>query len=196
MTTRPYVLLSVAMSIDGLINDETPNGHPLSNEEDFDRVDHVRADCDAILIGAGTLRNDNPRMTIKSAERRAARLAAGKHEHLTKIVVTASGDIDPSLRWFHSPGNRLIYTTEASAPSLRRTIGALAEVVSLGPTIDFTTMLNDLGDRGTETLMVEGGEQIHTELLTQDLVDEIQLVVAPLLIGSGPRFLGRTKYLW
>ena len=86
MANRPYVLLSVAMSIDGLINDTTPDGLPLSNEADFDRVDQVRAECDAILIGAGTLRNDNPRMTIKNPERRAQRLAAGKPEHLAKIL--------------------------------------------------------------------------------------------------------------
>lgn len=89
MTKRPYVVLSVATSIDGLINDTTPGGLPLSNEADFDRVDQVRADCDAILIGAGTLRGDDPRMTVKSAESRAQRVAAGKTEHPAKVLVTA-----------------------------------------------------------------------------------------------------------
>ena len=196
MPSRPYVLLSVATSIDGLINDESPGGHPLSNAEDFDRVDQVRAECDAIMIGAGTLRNDNPRMTIKSDERRAARVAAGKPEHLTKVLVTASGNVDPEFRWFHTPGRRIVYTTDDSATKLDETVGELAEVVPLGPSIDFGKLLDDLGTKGIETLMVEGGEQIHTTLLTQGLADEIQLVVAPLLVGSGPRFLSQTTYPW
>lgn len=196
MANRPYVLLSVATSIDGLINDTTPGGLPLSNEADFDRVDQVRAECDAILIGAGTLRNDDPRMTIKNADRRAKRVEAGKPEHLAKILVTGSGDIDPSFRWFHTPGRRIIYTTDTAEAPLRQLVTDLAEVVPLGPAIDFTRLLDDLGARGIEKLMVEGGEQIHTSLLSNGLVDEIQLVVAPLLVGTGPHFLGQTTYPW
>lgn len=196
MAKRPYVLLSVAVSIDGRINDTTPGGLPLSNEADFDRVDQVRSECDAILIGAGTLRNDNPRMTIKSAERRAQRVAAGEPEHLTKIVVTASGDIDPTLRWFHTPGSRLVYTTNASFDELKQSLLGLAEVVSLGPSIDLTLLLADLSERGIERLMIEGGERTHTEFLGRALVDEIHFVVAPLLVGSGPRFLGDAQYPW
>ena len=196
MANRPYVLLSVAMSIDGLINDTTPDGLPLSNEADFDRVDQVRAECDAILIGAGTLRNDNPRMTIKNPERRAQRVAAGRPEHLAKILVTASGKIDPTFRWFHTPGHRIIYTTDHTAPELRNLVGNLAEVVAVGPDIDFEQLLDDLGSRGITKLMVEGGEQIHTTLTSHGLVDEIQLVIAPLLVGTGPRFLDQTIYPW
>ena len=74
---RPYVLLKVAQSIDGYIDDTTPEHLVLSSEEDLDRVDEVRARCDAILIGATTLRRDNPRLRIKSPQRRAGRVAWG-----------------------------------------------------------------------------------------------------------------------
>jgi len=63
---RPYVLLSCAMSIDGHIDDNGPERLLLSNAEDFDRVDEVRASCDAIMVGAGTVRRDNPRLLIRS----------------------------------------------------------------------------------------------------------------------------------
>lgn len=57
-------------------------------------------------------------------------------------------------------------------------------------------LLHDLGDRGVGRLMVEGGEQIHTAFLSQGLVGEIRMAVAPLLVGSGPRFLADTRYPW
>src|SRR5262245_44525017 len=77
MPQRPYVLLSCAMSVDGYIDDTSPDRLLLSNEADFDRVDSVRAECDAIMIGANTLRRDNPRLLVNSPERRAAREARG-----------------------------------------------------------------------------------------------------------------------
>lgn len=75
--SRPYVLLSAAVSLDGCLDDAGPERLFLSNAEDFDRVDAVRASCDAILVGAGTLRADRPRLLVKSAQRRADRVAAG-----------------------------------------------------------------------------------------------------------------------
>jgi len=194
--SRPYVLLSVAASIDGHINDGTDVGLPLSNAEDFDRVDQVRAECDAILIGAGTLRGDDPRMTVKSEQRRADRVAAGKPADPAKLLITVSGDVDPSTRWFTTPGHRIIYTIDQAAAALKERVGDLADVVTMGATIDYGNMLDDLAGRGIESVMVEGGEQVHTTLMTEGHVDEIHFVLAPLLVGSGPRFLGETSYPW
>lgn len=94
--SRPYVLLSVATSIDSRIDDASTDRLLLSNAEDFDRVDQVRAESDAILIGAGTMRADNPRLLVNSEARRAARVAAGKPAFPLKVTITASGDIDPA----------------------------------------------------------------------------------------------------
>jgi len=73
MGPRPYVLLSCAMSVDGFIDDTTAERLLLPNAADFDRVDQVRAESDAIMIGAVTLRRDNPRLLVNSPERRAER---------------------------------------------------------------------------------------------------------------------------
>ena len=75
MTDRPYVLLSCAVTMDGYIDDTTDERLLLSNDADFDRVDAVRATCDAILIGANTIRRDNPRLVVRSQARRAERAA-------------------------------------------------------------------------------------------------------------------------
>uniref|UniRef100_UPI002455E233 RibD family protein n=1 Tax=Nocardia brasiliensis TaxID=37326 RepID=UPI002455E233 len=115
MATRPYVLLSVAVSVDGYIDDAGPQRLRLSGPADFDRVDQVRADSDAILIGAETLRRDNPRLLVDSAERRAARVAAGKPEYPVKITVTSGGGLDPGLRVWHHGGEKLVFSTDAGA---------------------------------------------------------------------------------
>ncbi len=103
---RPYVTLKVATSIDGYIDDTSPSRLLLSNKEDFDRVDQVRADSDAILIGASTMRADNPRLLVNSEERRAARVAAGKAEYPLKVTVTKTGDLKEDLKFWHHGGER------------------------------------------------------------------------------------------
>ena len=73
-----YILLSCAISLDGYLDDASDERLVLSNAADLDRVDAVRAGVDAILVGANTVRNDNPRLSVRSPARRAAREAAGK----------------------------------------------------------------------------------------------------------------------
>lgn len=193
---RPYVLLSVATSIDGYIDDLGSDRLLLSNEADFDRVDSVRADSDAILIGAGTLRADNPRLLVNSPVRRTERVAAGKPEYPLKVTVTGTGKLSADAKFWHHGGQKLVYTTDAAEPLLRNELGDLADVHSLGPAIDFPALLDDLGRRGIERLMVEGGGSIHTALLSQGLADELQMVVAPLLVGEAgaPRFLSPERF--
>ncbi|WP_028475956.1 dihydrofolate reductase family protein [Nocardia sp. CNY236] len=194
--TRPYVLLSIAVSIDGYIDDTGPERLRLSNAADFDRVDQLRADSDAILIGAQTLRSDNPRLLVDSPDRRAARLAAGKPEYPLKVTVSAGGDLSPKLQFWHHGGDKLVYTTAAGAKRLVERLSNLADVVNLGAGVDFGAVLDDLGVRGVTRLMVEGGTRVHTALLAADLADELQMAVAPILIGTAgaPRFLAHATY--
>ncbi|WP_035800156.1 RibD family protein [Kitasatospora mediocidica] len=196
MSTRPFVLLSVATSVDGHIDDTTPDRLLLSNPADFDRVDQVRADSDAILIGGNTLRSDNPRLLVNSEERRAARVAAGKPEYPLKVTISASGDLSRDLKFWHFGGEKVVYTTDSAAAKLREELDGLADVVSTGDSVDFGLLLDDLAARGVERLMVEGGGQIHTQFLSQGLADEIQLAIAPLVVGdaAAPRFLHPATY--
>ncbi len=193
---RPYVLLSVATSVDGYIDDTSPDRLLLSNAEDFDRVDQVRAESDAILIGAGTIRADNPRLLVNSAERRATRVAKGLPEYPLKVTVSGSGGLSPDAKFWHHGGEKLAYTTDSGEEKLRDQLAGLADVVSLGTAIDFGKLLDDLGGRGVQRLMVEGGGAIHTAFLSQGLADEIHLAIAPLVVGdaSAPRFLNPASY--
>ena len=82
MPDRPYTLLSCGMSIDGYLGSARPRRLELSNDADFDRVDAVRASCDAILVGAATVRTDNPRLLVRSKTRREDRDRHQRHERL------------------------------------------------------------------------------------------------------------------
>src|ERR1700750_263234 len=93
MAERPYTLLSCSVSLDGYLGDETPR-LALSNDADFDRVDEVRASCDAIMFGAGTVRTDTPRLVIRSQARRDRRTALGLPASPMKITVTDRADLD------------------------------------------------------------------------------------------------------
>ncbi|MEU9647280.1 dihydrofolate reductase family protein [Streptomyces sp. NPDC048188] len=194
--SRPYVILSAAMSVDGYLDDTNPDRLRLSNEPDFDRVDQVRAESDAILIGANTMRRDNPRLLVNSDERRAKRIADGKPEYPLKVTVTAAGDLSPDLKFWHHGGEKLVITVDDAVDKVRTALGDLADVVSVGPDLDWGMALDELGRRGVERLMVEGGGTIHTQLMAQDLADEVHLAIAPLLVGQpeAARFLGAAAY--
>ncbi|BAJ30584.1 putative 5-amino-6-(5-phosphoribosylamino) uracil reductase [Kitasatospora setae KM-6054] len=195
---RPHVLLSAAVSIDGHLDDASPERLLLSNAADFDRVDALRADSDAILVGGGTLRADNPRLLVNSPERRAARTAAGLPAYPLKVTLSASGRLDPALRFWHTGGAKLAYTTDATAPALAAALAGApgTEVVGLGAAVPLGAVLDDLGARGVRRLMVEGGGSVHTRFLAEGLADELQLAVAPLLVGQAdaPRFLSPAAY--
>ncbi|MDQ0991731.1 dihydrofolate reductase family protein [Streptomyces sp. V3I7] len=192
----PYVLLSAAVSLDGYLDDTGPERLLLSSPADFDRVDEVRASVDAILVGAGTIRADNPRLLVNAPARRAARVAAGKTEYPLKVTVSGSGDLDPGAKFWHTGGEKLLCTTERGAERARG-LGIAADIVALGPDLDWRALLTHLYEvRRVRRLMVEGGGAVHTQLLRQGLADELQLVLAPLLVGDpkAPRLFGPGDY--
>ena len=104
MTGRPYVVLSCAMSLDGCLDGTGGERLVLSGAADLDRVDAERAAADAILVGAGTIRRDDPRLLVRSAGRQAARAARGLPPQPAGVTVTASGDLDPAARFFRGAG--------------------------------------------------------------------------------------------
>jgi riboflavin-specific deaminase-like protein len=187
------------MSIDGYLDDAAQERLLLSNDADFDRVDDVRATCDAILVGSNTIRQDDPRLMIRSVSRQEARVARGERPHPLKVTVTGSCSIDPEARFFTlGEVEKLVYCGSASAPSARERLGAVATVVDGGDPVDLGFVVDDLGARGVRRLMVEGGGSMHTQFLTAGLADELQLVVAPFFVGDSraPRFVSDGDFPW
>jgi 5-amino-6-(5-phosphoribosylamino)uracil reductase len=196
---RPYVLLSCSMSIDGYIDGASESRLLLSNDLDFDRVDRVRAGVDAIMVGATTVRNDDPRLLVRDPGLRARRRASGLPETPAKVTVTARGMLDCSARFFADDGSeKLVYAASPVVGGLTTRVGPAAEVVDGGVPLRMSSVTADLHDRGVRRLMVEGGSSVHTQLLADDLVDELQLVVAPFFVGEpgARRFVGEGHFPW
>src|SRR5215469_16008326 len=185
MVDRPYTLLSCGMSLDGYLDSATIARLQLSNDADFDRVDAVRASCDAIFVGANTVRTDNPRLLVRSPERRRERVARGLAPSPMKITVTARGDLDPRADFFTTGDTaKLVYCPTPSVATVCRRLGSFATVVDAGQPLTMRRICEDLAERSVQRLMVEGGGSIHTQFLTADLADELDLVVAPFLVGD------------
>ncbi len=199
MSDRPYVLLSCSMSIDGYLDAASDERLLLSNDADFDRVDEVRASCDAILVGARTVRRDNPRLMVRDQARRDARVARGLPASPMKITVTAQAMLDPAAA-FVATGDveKLVYCASRRVEHARRKLGEVATVVDGGEPVDLNWVTKDLHTRGVSRLMVEGGGTIHTQFLTADLADELHLVVAPFFVGDSraSRFVGDGHFPW
>jgi 5-amino-6-(5-phosphoribosylamino)uracil reductase len=185
MPDRPYTLLSCGVSLDGYLDRAGPGRLVLSTTADLDRVDEVRAGCDAILVGAGTVRNDDPALTVKSQFRRAARQARGATAQPVKITLTERADLDAAARFFTTgTGERLVYCASAKVEQARDRLGEVAVVVDAGERVEVGHLSADLHDRGVRRLMVEGGGSVLTQFLAGDVADELQLVVAPFFVGD------------
>ena len=199
MLDRPYTLVSCALSIDGYVGSATPRRLELSNDADFDRVDAVRASCDAIMVGAATVRNDNPRLLVRSEARREERVARGLPPSPIKVTVTERAELDPSAEFFTAGDTeKLVYCSSRRVPDARSRLGPAATVVDAGAPVEMRRISEDLGAHGVERLMVEGGCKVHTQFLTDNLVDELQLVVAPFFVGDSraPRFVSDGHFPW
>jgi 5-amino-6-(5-phosphoribosylamino)uracil reductase len=199
MPDRPYTLLSCSMSIDGYLDSSMPRRLELSNQDDFDRVDAVRASCDAIMVGAATVRNDNPRLVVRSNTRRDERIARGLPPSPIKVTVTERVELDAGAD-FVTTGEteKLVYCASRRVIDARSRLGPIATVVDAGQPVHMHTISEDLAARGVERLMVEGGGKVHTQFLTDNLADELQLVVAPFFVGDSraPRFVSDGRFPW
>jgi 5-amino-6-(5-phosphoribosylamino)uracil reductase len=199
VTDNPYVTLSCATSLDGYIDRADPPRLTLSSEEDFERIDDVRASNDAILVGARTVRRDNPRLLVRSSARQDQREDAGLTRSPWKVTVTASGELDPDAAFFTTGDSpKLVYCPTPEAVRIRQRVGHTAIVVGLGTGVTMTDLVADLADRGIRQLMVEGGGTIHTQFLAANLADELDLAIAPFFVGDprAPRFAGDGEFPW
>jgi 2,5-diamino-6-(ribosylamino)-4(3H)-pyrimidinone 5'-phosphate reductase len=198
--TRPRILINVAMTADGKIDTFERKGAAISSAADKARVDRLRAEVDAIMVGGRTLLDEDPKLTVRSAELRRERVARGLVENPAKVgVVTdlalAAGPGDrsewrrePPLRNFlgTGPAKVFLFTTRCNDPELLdyfHTSGA--KVSALGhDRVDLLQVFASLHQEGIRTVLVEGGGTLLAELFRLGLVDELTIYVAPRVFGG------------
>jgi 5-amino-6-(5-phosphoribosylamino)uracil reductase len=145
------------------------------------------------------VRTDNPRLLVRSQALRAERVARGLAPSPKKITVTGRVDLDARSNFFTTgEAEKLVYTPSPRVADARALLGPVATVVDGGRPVQMRRLTEDLADRGVGRLMVEGGGVVHTQFLSDDLVDELQLVVAPFFVGdsSAPRFVSDARFPW
>lgn len=183
---RPYVTVNFAMSADGKLSTKERRQVKISGNEDFKRVDQLKAGTDAIMVGIGTVIADDPSLTVKSEELKQARVSRGLDENPVRVVVDSRGRIPVNAAVLNKgPGKRVIGCAEGVDPGTLRTLKSQATVIITGKQeVDLNELLSRLYEMGVRNLMVEGGGTLLWSMFDLGLVDEMFQFIGNMVIGG------------
>jgi len=183
---RPFVHVNVAMSADGKLSTSERRQVKISGSADFSRVDRMKAESDAIMVGIGTVLADDPSLTVKSTDLRSARRAKGLPEHPVRIVVDSRARTPIDAAILHKgEGVRVIACSEKAEEGKKDGLSRYARIIVAGnDTVDLTALLSSLHAMGIRTLLVEGGGTLIWGLFRAGLVDRLTCYVGNRVIGG------------
>lgn len=185
-TDPAWLRVNFVTSIDGAVEVDGVTAD-LSSPPDQRVMGLLRRQCDALLVGAGTLRIEGYGPLLLDEPSRRWRRQRGLPEHPTLVVVSSSLALDPTQLAFAEAPTRPIVLTDSTAPANRRSaLAATTEVIEAGEeSVDLAAALALLRDRGLRQVLSEGGPHLLGGLTAADLVDELCLTVSPVLAGAG-----------
>ncbi|MEW6070125.1 MAG: 2,5-diamino-6-(ribosylamino)-4(3H)-pyrimidinone 5'-phosphate reductase [Candidatus Thermoplasmatota archaeon] len=170
---RPYVIINCAMSADGKIALPTRVQTRISNEEDMRRVHLLRATCDAILVGIGTIIADNPKLVVKKEY-------CVTPKNPMRVVIDSKCRIPKDANVLDGSAKTVIAVAKGYKKDLKN-----ADVIECGKDeVDLKKLLARLGKMGMRKLLVEGGSKIIWSFLSQGLADELNIFVGSIVIGG------------
>ena len=153
---KPFVFINVASSVDGKISDESRKQLRISCDEDLKRVDRLRAESDAIMVGIGTVLADNPRLTVKSEELRRWRIEQGKPENPIRIVVDSRCRIPLNAEVLNGEAKTIVAVSKLANRSKVEKLRRKAEVVVFGENkVNLADLMRYLYEIGVRKVMVE-----------------------------------------
>jgi 2,5-diamino-6-(ribosylamino)-4(3H)-pyrimidinone 5'-phosphate reductase len=176
-----HVFVNAAMSADGKLSDRTRSQVALSSDEDFERVDRLRAESDAILVGVGTVLADDPSLTVKDDERRA------EGGNPVRVVLDSRARTPDGAAVLDDDAETVVAVTDKAPDGRPDALRGSAEVVrtpSYDGRVDVGAVVDALSDRGVERLMVEGGGETVASFLRAGVVDEVTVYSAPVFVGG------------
>ena len=182
----PHVTVNLAMSADGKLSTIERRQVKISGQKDFRRVDVLKAENDAIMVGIGTVLADDPSLTVKSPELKENRLSGGRDENPVRIIVDSNARTPCNAEIVHKgPGKRIIAVSESADPEKLKELGKYADIIIAGTgRVDLKSLLVELSARGIRSLMVEGGGSLIWSLFENNLVDEYYTCIGNIIIGG------------
>jgi len=183
---RPYIFINAAMSADGKISTYKRKQVRISGINDFERVDHLRADADAIMVGIGTVLADNPSLTVKSRDLRCNRKERNGCENPVRIVVDSMAITPLDADIFNKgEGEKIIAVSETAPDDRVEKLKKKARIIIAGrDRVDLVALMSGLKELGIDTLMVEGGATLNWSLISLGLVDEVFTYIGSLFLGG------------
>jgi len=183
---RPHVFVNVAMSADGKLSTEERRQVRISGDSDFRRVDLIKSQCDAIMVGIGTVLADDPSLTVKDALLRKNRTDEGRDENPVRIVIDGRARTPVDADILHKgPGKRIIAVSGSADPEKTALLSQYAEIQVCGDErVWLSSFLEYLGTLGIRSLMVEGGGTLIGSLFAEGLVDELFTCIGNMIIGG------------
>ncbi len=180
---RPWVLLKMAGSLDGKSAARDGSSRWITGEAARADVQRLRAWADAVVVGAGTVRSDDPRLTVRDP-------AFSRANPPTRVVLDSTGRVSADRAVFSDDAPTLVATTDRASRETREAWRARgADVVVLDRDasggVSLAALLDELGKREAQGLLLEGGPTLAWSALREDLVDEVVFYLAPKLVGGG-----------
>lgn len=180
---RPYVILSAAMTLDGKIATKTGSSN-ISGKKDLERVHELRKECDAIMVGIGTVIADDPRLTVHKID-------ANPDDNPVRVVVDSKCRTPIDARITNSDAKTIIvcardYKEDLMASEKYETFRKrkVKFFYSGSERVDLKLLMSYLHEEGIDKLMLEGGSTLNFSMLKAGLIDEIRVCVAPMVVGG------------
>lgn len=174
---RPYVLVNCAMSADGKTALPNRNQLRISSDEDIERMYKLRNEFDAVLVGIGAVLSDNPRLTVKE------KYVKNLHQPL-RIVLDPKCRTPKDSLVVNQTAKTCVITAEKCDTKFEDNIEIIVCPIDKEGLIDLEKLLDILYKRGIKTLMVEGGGTVIWSFLRSDLVDDLYVYIAPIIVGG------------
>ncbi|SFS07678.1 2,5-diamino-6-(5-phosphoribosylamino)pyrimidin-4(3H)-one reductase [Halomicrobium zhouii] len=181
-----HVVVNAAMSADGKLSTREREQVAISGPDDFDRMDRLRAESDAVMVGVGTVIADDPSLTVDDAARRAGREEAGDPPNPARVVADSRVRTPPDATVLDDRAHTYLLVSQAAPPDfVEQMEDAGATVIATGQDrVELVTALAKLEGDGVDQLMVEGGGELIFSLFEEGLVDELSVYVGSSVIGG------------
>jgi len=195
---RPFVAVTFAMTLDGKITTRNFSPVDFTSREDKTHLLRQRALGDAVLIGHSTLKHDNVRLGVPDPQMREARVARGQAPYPLRVIVSNEGRIDAGQKVFQTDISPIVIFSTTRMPARHQKALREKATLHLSATrsVDLAWMLQQLRrDYGVRSVACEGGATLFRALLEEDLVDQLNLTIAPFLFGGAdaPTLTGLSK---